>query len=157
MLDAIPGIARRSAERIIAETGYTLEQFRNAEAFCSWAGIVPGCNESAGKRKTTNISKGNVHLKQVIVECAVSSIRCKNTFFYARYHKLAPRRGNKKAVIAVAHSMLIAIYHMLKYKQPFQDLGVDYYLLLNADKIKTRNVNNLQKLGYEVSLSPTGG
>jgi transposase len=155
LLDEMPGIARRSAERIIAETGHSLEQFRNADTFCSWAGIVPGCNESAGKRKTTTISKGNVHLKQVIVECAVSAIRSKNSFFYARYHKLAPRRGNKKAVIAVAHSMLIAIYHMLKNKQPFQDLGANYYMMLNADKIKDRNVKNLQKLGFEVSLTPT--
>lgn len=152
-LDQIPGIARRSAERILAETGLTLEQFRNAESFCSWAGLVPGCNESAGKRKSANLRKGNVYLKAVIVECAVTAARNKQSFFHARYGKIAARRGKKKAVIAIARSMLVAIYHMLKEHRPFQDLGAEYYMMLNAERIKNRNVQTLNRLGYQVILT----
>lgn len=153
-MDAIPGIGRRSAERIIAETGIDMKQFHSASHLCSWAGLVPGLNESAGKRKAVHLRKGNVFLKTTLVECAVSSLRKKDSFLYARYMKVSPRRGHKRAVVAVAHTMLLAIYHILKDKVPFNDLGADFYMSQNAEAIKNRNIRSLKKLGFEVSLTP---
>jgi transposase len=153
-LDEIPGIGRRGAERIIAETGCNMEQFPSASQFCSWAGLVPQCNESAGKRKSSRTRKGNAFLKTIMVEAAMAAIRNKRSFWFARFSKIAPRRGGKKAVLAVARSMLVAIYHMLKKNEPFHDLGAEYYCSINADKIKNRNIKNLQALGFQVQLTP---
>lgn len=154
LLDEIPGIGRRTAERILAETGVNMQQFPSASHFTSWAGLAPSSNESAGKRKNTSIRKGNVHLKAVMVEAAMSAIRNKKSFWYARFSKIAPRRGGKKAVVAVARSMLVAIYHMLKNMEHFHDLSADYYQSINADKIIARNVKSLAALGYQVQLTP---
>ena len=153
MLDEIPGIARRSAERILAETGVVMSQFCNADHFASWAGLVPGCNESAGKKKSSRIRKGNQFLKTTLVECALSAIRHKDSYFYAKYCKIAARRGGKRAVIAIAHSMAIAIYHILKDNSHFMDLGANYYNTINAERIKQRNIKSLERLGFSVSLS----
>ena len=153
MLDEIPGIGRRSAERIIAETGVDMTQFRNADHFASWAGLVPGCNESAGKKKSCRIRKGNSFLKTTLIECAQSAIRHKDSYFFAKYSKIAARRGGKRAIVAIAHSMILAIYHVLLKKQHFCDLGSDYFNTIFAEKIKQRNIKSLEKLGFTVSLS----
>ena len=152
LLDEMHGIGRRSAERIIAEVGIVMEQFKNADHFASWAGIVPQCNESAGKKKSTRIRKGNKFLKATIVECARAAIRHKDSYYYAKYCKIAARRGGNRALIAVAHSMLIAIYHILKDKKHFIDLGSNYFNEINAERITQRNVKLLENLGYKVSL-----
>lgn len=151
LLDEIPGIGRRSAERILAETGTNMEQFRNADHFASWAGLVPGSNESAGKKKSGKIRKGNLFLKSTLVECAHAAVRCKQSYFYAKYCKIAARRGAKRAIIAVAHSMILAIYHIIKNKEHFVDLGSDYYNTINAEKIMKRNIRSLQSFGVDVS------
>jgi len=151
LLDEIPGIGRRSAERILAETGVDMGHFRNADHFASWAGLVPGCNESAGKKKSSRIQKGNIHLKSTLVECAHSAIRHKESFLYAKYCKIAARRGGKRAVVAVAHSMILAIYHILKNKEHFFDLGSEYFNTINAQKIINRNLKSLEKFGVDVS------
>lgn len=111
-------------------------------------------NESAGKRKQSHLRKGNVFLKTTLVECAVASLRSKSSFLYARYRKIAPRRGHKRAVVALAHTMLIAIYHILKYGEPFKDLGADYYLTEHKEAFVNRYVQSLSKLGFQVSLTP---
>ena len=128
-----------------------MEQFRNADHFASWAGLVPGCNESAGKKKNSRIRKGNTFLKSTIVECAHSAIRHKDSYFYAKYCKIAARRGGKRAIVAVAHTMIVAIYHILKNKEHFIDLGNDYFNTINADKILKRNIKSLQILGIDTS------
>lgn len=147
----MPGIGRRSAERILAETGIDMGQFRNADHFASWAGLVPGCNESAGKKKSTRIQKGNQFLKATLVECAHSAIRNKESYFYVRYCRIAARRGKKRALVAIAHSMILAIYHMLKKKESFVDLGGEYFNTLNMQKILNRNIRSLEKLGIDTS------
>lgn len=152
LLDEIPGIGRQSAERILAETGINMEQFKNADHFSSWAGLVPECKESAGKKMSTRIRKGNKYLKATIVECARAAIRKKDSYLYTRYQRIAARRGGKRALIAIAHSMLVAIYHILKDLQPYKDLGSNYYTSLNEEKIKKRNIKSLENLGYEVTL-----
>ncbi|RFZ76528.1 IS110 family transposase [Lacrimispora amygdalina] len=150
LLDEIPGIGLQSAQRIIAEAGIAMEQFRSADHFSSWAGLVPECKEIAGKKMSTKIRKGNKYLKATIVECARAAIRNKESYLYARYQRIDARRGVKKALIAVAHSMLLAIYHILKDLQPYQDLGSNYYTSLNKEKI--RNIKSLENLGFQVIL-----
>ena len=126
LIDEIPGIGRRSAERIIAETGIEMKQFRNADHFASWAGVVPRCNESAGKTRSSRIRKGNLYLKSTLVECAHSAIHHKDSFF-AKYCRISARRGGKRALVAIAHSMALAIFHILLDKEYFCDLGSDYF------------------------------
>lgn len=133
-LDGIPGIGRQSAERILAEAGVEMEHFQNESRFSSWAGLVPECKESAGKKMSSRIRKGNKYLKACLVECARAAIRKKQSYFYSRYQRIAARRGGKRALIAIAHTILIAIYHMLKEKVPYYELGADYYSVKNQEK-----------------------
>lgn len=120
-----------------------MKQFRNSDHFASWAGLVPGCNESAGKKKSSRIRKGNLFLKSTLVECAHSAIRHKDSYFYAKYCKISARRGGKRAIVAIAHSMALAIYHMLLNREHFYDLGSDYFNTIYAEKIKKRNIQSL--------------
>lgn len=153
-LDDMPGIGRKSAERILAETGVEMEHFQNESRFSSWAGLVPECKESAGKKMSTRIRKGNKYLKATLVECARAGIRNKQSYLYSRYQRIAARRGGKRALIAVAHTMLIAIYHILKEKVPYHDLGADYYSVINQEKMINRNIRTLEKLGVNVMIQP---
>ena len=129
-----------------------MEQFKNTDHFCSWAGLVPECEESAGKKISTRIRKGNKYLKSTIVECARSAIRKNDSYFYAKYQRIAARRGGKRALIAIAHSMLIAIYHILKELTSFKDLGSNYFVSINEEKIIRKNIKSIENLGYEVVL-----
>jgi len=113
-LDEIPGIGKRTAERILAEIGFSMEQFPTSAHLCSWAGLVPCNNESAGKKKNTRLRKGNKYVKTVLIECALSAVRKKNCKFRDKYKAIASRRGGKRAAVAIAHKLLIIIYHMLK-------------------------------------------
>jgi len=113
-----------------------------ADHFSSWAALVPGRNESAGKKKNSRIRKGNQFLKSTLVECAHSTIRHKDSYFYAKYCKLSARRGSKRAIIAIAHSMAHAIYHILLKKEHFVDLGSEYFNIIYDDKIKQRNIKS---------------
>jgi transposase len=152
LLDEVPGIGRKSAERLLAEIGIEMNQFKNQAHFSSWAGLVPECKESAGKKMNTRIRKGNKHVKSVLVECARSAIRNKKSFFYSRYQRIAARRGGKRALIAVAHSMLVAIYYILRDLQPYKELGHDYYDTCNREKIIQRNIRSLERLGVNVAI-----
>ncbi len=131
-----------------------MEHFQNESRFSSWAGLVPECKESAGKKMSSRIRKGNKYLKACLVECARAAIRNKKSYFYSRYQRIAARRGGKRALIAIAHTMLIAIYHMLKEKIPYRDLGVDHYSIINQEKLIKRNLRSLEKLGVDVIIQP---
>jgi len=148
-IDAIPGIARRSAEQIIAEIGVDMSRFPTAHHLCAWAGVAPGNNESAGKRKSGKTRQGNKTLKKTLVLCANSAINNRESFFYAQYQRLVVRKGRKKAIVAVAHSVLIAIYHVLSGNE-FRDLGADYYTQFNREKKAKSLVKQLNRLGYKV-------
>lgn len=126
-------------------------QFKNADHFASWAGLVPECNESAGKKKSTRIRKGNSFLKTTLVECARAAVRKKDSYYHAKYCKLSARRGGKRALIAIAHSMGLAIYNILKNKQHFVDLGSRYIDDNHAEKIFKRNLKSLQALGVDTT------
>jgi transposase len=123
LLDTIPGIGRDSAQTILAEIGLDMDRFPSAGNLAKWAGLCPGNNESAGKRKGGRSGKGNITLKATLVQSAVSAVKKKDSFLRAQYDRLVVRKGVKRARVAIAHSMLIAIWHMLKKGEPFSDLG----------------------------------
>lgn len=146
-IDTLPGIAKTSAQQIIAEIGIDMSRFPNADHLCSWSGLSPGNNESAGKRKSSRTNHGNKMLKSTIVQCAMVAVKNKNTFFHAQYQRILIRRGKKRAVVAVAHSMLIAIYHVLS-GHPFIDLGANYYDQFGTDKKINSYLAKLKQLGW---------
>jgi transposase len=145
-LDAIPGIGKISAEQIIAETGTDMSHFKNQHSLSKWAGVCPGNNESAGKRKSGKTPPGNKTLKTTLAQCAKSAKKNKNSFFNAQYNRLVTHRGKNRATMAVAHSLLIAIYFVLCGNQ-FKDLGADYYTQFNRDKKINSHIKQLSKLG----------
>ncbi len=152
-LDEIPGIGRRAAEQILVEIGTDMSRFPSSAHFASWARVCPGNNESAGKRQYASIGAGNRWLRSALLEAAwtVSHSR-KQTFFTARYRRIAARRGRKRAAIAIAHSLLIAVYHVLKQGVVFQDLGPSHFDRRNQDAVVRRSLHRLQALGYKVTV-----
>jgi transposase len=147
-IDELPGIARRSAEVVIAEIGADMRRFPSAAHLCSWAGIFPGNHQSAGKRYHGKTTKGNKALKTVLTQCAKAAKNCKDSYFSAQYQRVAARRGKNRATIAVAHSMLIAIYHVLKNNVAFNDLGADYYNNFNREHKIRGYLKRLNALGW---------
>jgi transposase len=154
LLCTIPGVEKRTAQVIISEIGTDMSRFPSADHLASWAGLCPGNNESAGKRKTGKTRKGDQWLRRALVEVAWAASRTKGTYLSSQYHRLVARRGKKKAIVAVAHSILVAVYHILVNRAPYQDLGPDYLLKLNETNIKRYHVRRLQELGYQVSITP---
>jgi len=148
-LDTIPGIGRISAEQIIAETSIDMNRFKNQHCLSKWAGVCPGNNESAGKRKNSKTPPGNKTLKSTLVQCAKSAKKNKNSFFSAQYSRLVVHRGKNRATMAVAHSLLIAIYFVLCGTQ-FKDLGADYYNQFNRERKINSHVKQLSKLGVSI-------
>jgi len=152
-IDTIHGIGQRAAEEIIAEIGPdVVSRFPNAHHLASWARICPGNNESAGKRKNGKTGKGNPWLRSVLVEVAWSAIRVKGSYFSGLYHRLAGRRGKKRAIVAVAHSILVTIYAMLKNNTFYQDLGERFIYSINRHQVIRRAISRIELLGYRVTL-----
>jgi transposase len=158
MLDEIPGIGRRNAERILAEVGTDMSWWPNPKAFASWAKVCPSNNESAGKRRSSRIGPGKQPLRGALVEAAQSAVRAKNSYFSALYQRLRPKRGDKRgskrALVAVAHAILITIYHMLRDGTRYQDLGSDHFDRRDRDAIVRRSVRRLESCGFQVALTP---
>ena len=154
-IDEIPGIARRSAEVILAEIGIDMSRFPSAAHLCSWAGICPGNYQSAGRRKHGKATKGNKALKTILTQCAKSAKTVKSSYFSAQYQRITARRGKNRATLAVAHSMLIAIYHILSKKVAFRDLGADYYDSFNRDRKINSYLKRLKALGWEPDPIPS--
>ncbi|HSQ40628.1 MAG TPA: IS110 family transposase [Anaerolineales bacterium] len=152
--EQLPGIRQRNAQVIVAELGADLQQFPDAEHCASWAAICPGTNESAGKRHSGKTAKGNRWLKRALTEAAHGAARTKKSYYAALYHRLAGRRGKKRAIIAVAHSLLVTGYHLVTQGVDYQDLGRDYFDKRNQETIKRRAVKRLEQLGYQVDLTP---
>ena len=153
-LDAIPGVNRESIENVVAEIGVEMKQFPSAGHLSSWSGLCPGNEESAGKRKRSRTTKGNVWLRRALSQAAWAAARKKNSYFQAQYRRLAGRRGKKRAVVAVAHTLLEVIYHLLRQPEStFHDLGGNYFDTLDPQRLCRHLVRRLQSLGYEVTLS----
>ena len=154
LLDTIPGVGPRAAEMILAEIGLDMSRFPSEGHFSSWAKLSSGNNESAGKRYSGAIGHGNRWLRTVLVQVAWAAVKVKKSYLSSFYHRLAARRGAKRAIIAVAHRMLIAIYHMLKKHEPFKDLGATYLDERNKPKVVSRMKHRIEQLGYRVTIEP---
>ncbi len=154
LIVTIPGISTGVADVIIAETGADMTRFATAGHLASWAGTCPGSNESAGRVKSTSTRPGNPYLKGALGVAAMSAARSHDTYLAAKYRRIAARRGPVKAIVAVEHAMLIAIWNMLTDGAFYADPGGDFYARLNPDKAKNRAVEQLRKMGYDVTLNP---
>ena len=155
LLDTIPGIARETTEIIISEIGTDMSRFPSAHHLASWAEVAPGNNESAGKKRSGRTTQGNKPLGVALNQAAHAAAHTRNTYLAAQYHRLAGRRGKKRAIMAVAHSILVIAYHMLKNHLPYEDLGADYFDKRRPETTSKRLVRRLEQLGFHVSLQPS--
>ena len=151
LLNEIPGISNRGAEVVVAEIGTDMNIFPTQAHLCSWAGLSPGNNISAGKSYSGKTNKGNMSLKTTLIQAAWGAVRVKNTFFSAQYARISVRRGKKRAIVAVAHSILIAIYHVIKKDINYKDLGSDYYNKYNRERKIAGHLKKLKQLGWQIS------
>jgi transposase len=154
LLDGVPGISQRAAEIIVAEIGTDLRRFPSAKHLASWAGMCPGNGESGGKRLSGKTRKGNQWLRQVLIEIAHVASKTRDTYLAAQYRRIAARRGKKRALVALGHTILVIIYHILTRRQPYQDLGPTYFDQLDRQHLERRLVRRLERLGYTVNLQP---
>ena len=152
-LDAVAGVGERGARALLAETGIDMSRFPSPKHFASWAGQCPGNRESAGKRKSGKTPEGNRHLDAVLTEMAHAAARKKDSYFRSQYHRLAGRRGKKRALGTVKHSMLVTVYFMLRDNKPYKDLGADYFDKLNPQQQIRYHVRKLKELGQQVEIA----
>lgn len=154
-LDAIPGVGRAIAEVLLAETGVDMTRFPTANHLVSWAGMCPGHNESAGKKRSGKTRKGSPWLRAALVQAAHAAARNKQTYLAAQYRRLTARRGTKKAAVAVGHSILVIVYHLLTDKDcPYVDLGPTYFDQRDPGAVQRRLIHRLEALGYQVQVTP---
>jgi transposase len=155
LLRTIPGVERRTAEAIIAELGPDMSRFPSHRHAASWAAICPGNDESAGKRRTGRTRKGNNHIRTALIEAALAATRTKDTYLRSQYVRVKRRHGHKKAIVAVAHSILVIAYHLLYRGQSYKELGGDYFInRADPDRLVKRLVAQLERLGQRVTLEP---
>ena len=152
LAQTMPGVATRAAQAILAETGVDMAAFPTAAHFASWARLCPGNHESAGKRQPVSTGQGATWLRATLQEVAWAAIRTKRSYYRALYHRLKGRSGAKKAIVAVQHAMLIALWHMLKHRVPHHDLGADYFDPRHSERTRRHHVRRLERLGYDVVL-----
>jgi transposase len=155
-LDAVPGIGPRTAEVIWVEVGHAIERFPSARHLAAWAGVAPGNKESGGKRRRARTRHGNPWLKAALTEAAWAAGRCKHGYLPAQFRRLAARRGRKRAVVAVAHSLLTIVYHLLVHGTDYQDLGSTFFEERQRVAVERRAIRQLEALGYHVQLDPGG-
>lgn len=152
LLVTVPGISWRIAQSVVAEIGTDMSRFPSASHLASWAGLSPGNYESAGKRKSGRTTKGNVWLQSDLVQAAWAAVRTKGSYPQAQYRRLSPRRGAKRAIVAVAHSLLVAIYAMFSRGEAYHDLGGDYFDRRDEERLTRRLVTRLEALGNTVTV-----
>jgi len=154
-LDAIPGVGRTVAEVLLAEIGADMTRFPTANHLVSWAGMCPGHNESAGKKRSGKTRKGSPWLRGALVQAAHAAARAKQTYLAAQYRRLTARRGTKKAAVAVGHSILVIVYHLLTDPDcPYVDLGATYFDQRDPGAVQRRLIHRLEALGYHVQVTP---
>jgi transposase len=154
LLDTVPGIGQRAAQILVAELGTDLTRFPSAKHLASWAGMCPGNKASGGKRLSGTTRKGDRWLRQVLIESAHVAAKTKDTYLAAQYRRIAARRGKKRALVALGHTILVIVYHILTRREPYRDLGPVYFDQLERHRVEHRLVRRLERLGYTVSLQP---
>jgi len=154
LLDTIPGVDRKLAEIIVAELGTDMSRFPTAANAAAWSGLAPGNYESAGKRYSGRTRQGNKALRSGLIQGAWAASHTKDTYLSAQYRHLAGRRGKKRAIVAVAHSILVIAYHMLSRAEPYHELGGNYFDERKKQSVANRLIRRMQKLGYSVHLEP---
>jgi transposase len=152
LVQTMPGVAVRATQAILAETGVDMSPFPTAAHFASWARLCPGTHESAGKRRPTPTGQGATWLRATLQEAAWAAVKTKKSYYRALYHRLKARRGPKKAIVAVQHAMIVALWHMLTRRVAHHDLGVDYFDRHNTQRVRRHHVRRLERLGYDVVL-----
>ncbi len=154
-LETIPGVGRRGAEILLAEIGSDMSRFPSAAQLAAWAGMAPGNHESAGKRLRSTTRKGSPALRALLVEAGYAAGRTKDTYLAAQYHRLAARRGKKRAAVAVGHTILVMVYHLLKRGTVYEELGGGYFDERDRQAVERRLVRRLEALGNKVTLEPS--
>lgn len=154
LLQTIPGVKEQTAASLIAEIGNDMSRFPSDAHLSSWAGMSPGTNESAGKRKSGRTTKGDDSLRCTLCEASWAASKTKDTYLSAKFHRIAARRGKKRATIALGHKILVISYHILKERRPYADLGADYFDRLHRKALEASYIKKLQSLGYYVTLEP---
>lgn len=154
LLDTIPGVDRVVAQCLLAEVGADMSRFPSPEHLASWAGMCPRADESAGKRRSQRTNPANRWLRRALVQAGWAASHTKNTYLSAQYHRLAARRGRKKALVAVGHSILVGVHVMLKQHVPWQELGADWFDRLQPERLKRKLVKRLEDLGLQVTVQP---
>jgi transposase len=152
LLKTIPGVKERTAQVVVAEIGTDMSIFPSHRHLAAWAGLCPGNKQSGGKRKDAGSRKGDKWLRAALVEAAWAAVKEKDNFLRAQYYRLAARRGKKRAIIAVAHSILVIVYHILKRGEGYRELGGDYYDQRDREALKKRLVQRLERLGMKVTV-----
>jgi transposase len=153
LIQSVVGIHETAAAAIVAEIGVDMSRFLSAKHLASWAGVCPGNKQSGGKRLSGKPTKGNPYLRAILAEVVWAISHTKENYLSAQYHRLARRLGKKKAIVAVSHSVLIIIYHVLQKKKPYADLGADYFDTLDTARIERHHIHRLEQLGYIVTLT----
>ena len=153
-LDTIPGVGKTAAQQIVTEIGTDMEVFPTSGHLSAWAGVAPGNNQSAGKTLSSRTRAGNRSLKRALMEASYAAVRVKDTYLSAQYHRLVGRRGKRRAIVAVAHSILVIAYHLIRRGEDYQELGGNYFDTRQPVKAVHNLINRLQQLGYDVQLNP---
>jgi transposase len=152
LLDTIPGVGRETAERLVAELGADMTRFPSAHHLAAWAGLAPGNNQSGGRQRSGRTRRGNTWLRTALIQAAHAAARTKGTYLAAQYQRLAARRGAKRAIVAVAHSLLVIAYHLIARREPYRELGADYFDRQRPAAAARRLVQRLRKLGFAVTF-----
>lgn len=154
LLDTIPGIGRRTAETILAEIGTDLARFGTAPRLAAWTGVCPGQDRSAGRQRSGRTRRGNPWLRRALLEAALGAAASKRTYFHAQFRRIAARRGRERAAVAIAHSLVVVVFHVLTRHEPYRDLGAQHFDRRDAARVQRQLVRRLERLGYHVSLQP---